>query len=126
MSFPFALTASRMRTPLPTRATASRRFPRRGNRDGLCAVAARGALEKLFGYLNGLHGGGNRSAVGILEIVSASSEAMWMNCDDVQHAVQPLHGTSESRSWRKAACIPPSHDAKSPAARSSPSASFTD
>src|SRR3954454_15258573 len=50
-----------------------------------------------------------------------------MNCDDVQHAVQPLHRTSESRSWRSAACIPVSHDENSPAASSSslPSELFT-
>src|SRR5436190_23259041 len=43
---------------------------------------------------------------------------MWTNCDDVQHAVQPLQGTSESRSSRSAARIPAIHDEKSPAASS--------
>ena len=30
------------------------------------------------------------------ESVSVSSGPMWTNCDDVQHAVQPWHGTSAS------------------------------
>jgi hypothetical protein len=33
--------------------------------------------------------------------VSTSSGAMWTNCDDVQHAVHPSHGTSDAgTSWR--------------------------
>jgi hypothetical protein len=44
---------------------------------------------------------------------------MWTNCDDRQHAVQPLHGTSDSRPSVRAARIAAIHDEKSPAASSS-------
>jgi len=45
---------------------------------------------------------------------------MCTNWDEVQQAVQPLHGTSDPRSPRIAACIPTTHDEKSPAATSAP------
>ena len=54
----------------------------------------------------GIRGAGNNSSDGMCAIVSTSSGAMWTNCDEVQHAVQPSHGTSASRSLRSAACIP--------------------
>jgi hypothetical protein len=50
--------------------------------------------------------------------VSVSSGPMCTNWDEVQQAVQPLHGTSDPRSPRIAACIPTTHDEKSPAGRS--------
>ena len=56
--------------------------------------------------------------------VSVSSGAMWTNWDDVQQAVQPAHGTSESWVPARAACIPASQDEKSPASRASSSATM--
>ena len=47
--------------------------------------------------------------------VSVSSGPMWMNCDDVQQAVQPPHGTSDPCSPRSARCMPASHAEKLPA-----------
>src|SRR2546426_5820693 len=52
------------------------------------------------------------------ERVSVSSGPMWMNCDEVQQAVQPSHGTSAPCSPRMAPCIATTHEEKSPAARS--------
>src|SRR3954465_4280501 len=51
--------------------------------------------------------------------VSVSSGSMCTKCEDVQQAVQPSHGTSASRSPRRAACMAVSQAEKSPAARSS-------
>jgi hypothetical protein len=51
--------------------------------------------------------------------VSVSSGAMWTNCDDAQHAVQPSHGTSASRSPRSAAWMSTNQDEKSPASMDS-------
>lgn len=59
--------------------------------------------------------------MGIRASVSVSSGSMWTNCDEVQHAVQPAHGTSDAFSPRIAPCISVTHDAKSPAAKSRPS-----
>ena len=66
----------------------------------------------------GRRGAGNSSSGGMWASVSASSGSMWTNCDDVQQAVQPPHGTSASCSPRRAACIPLSQAEKSPAPRS--------
>jgi len=50
--------------------------------------------------------------------VSVSSGPMCTNCDEVQHAVQPLHGTSAARSPRIALRVSIIHDEKSPASNS--------
>ena len=49
--------------------------------------------------------------------VSVSSGPMWTNCDDVQQAVQPPHGTSEPAHPGGRVCIPASQAEKPPAAR---------
>ena len=66
----------------------------------------------------GSRGAGNSSSGGMWASVSLSCGPMWMNCDDVQHAVQLPHGTSDGRSPRSAACMPATHEEKSPAGRS--------
>ena len=53
--------------------------------------------------------------------VSASSGSMGTNCDDVQQAVQPSHGTSEPCSPRIASCTCWSQAEKSPASSSASS-----
>ena len=53
-----------------------------------------------------------------------SSGSMWTNCDEVQQAVQPPHGTSDPFSPRIAPFIWVTQDAKSPAAKSCPSLAF--
>src|SRR5690348_11467996 len=68
----------------------------------------------------GLPGAGNSSERGMWSSVSVSSGPIVTNCDDRQHAVQPLHGTSASRSSRNAACMSRNQAAKLPAG-SSPS-----
>src|SRR6185436_13998115 len=40
---------------------------------------------------------------------------MWTNCDDVQHAVQPSHGTEDACSPLSAPCISTIHVEKRPA-----------
>ena len=58
--------------------------------------------------------------------VAVSSGAMCTNCDDVQHAVQPSHGTFAARSPRMAATMSVAHAANEPASRSvSSMGSFT-
>lgn len=51
------------------------------------------------------------------ESVSVSSGPMWMNCDEVQQAVQSPHGTSDPRFPRREASIPFNQGEKSPAAK---------
>jgi len=50
--------------------------------------------------------------------VAVSSGPMCTNCDDVQHAVQPSHGTFAARSPRMAATMSAAHTANEPASRS--------
>ena len=70
-------------------------------------------------------GAGNSSAAGMWASVADSSGSMRTNCDDVQHAVQPLQGTSLPPSPRSAACMPVSQIEKSPASRSGCSSAST-
>lgn len=59
----------------------------------------------------------NNSSAGMCARVSVSSGPMCMNYGDVQHAVQPSHGTSDPHSPRIAACIAASHAENSPAGK---------
>ena len=63
-------------------------------------------------------------AVGIRRSVAVSSGAMWMNCEDVQQAVQLPQGTSASCAPLIASRIAGTHSASEPASSLSPLSSI--